>query len=91
MNRHTGRLILDDFRNICGQKINPNLSTRISRMKTNVLNACDEMQEPTPQCRSKARSVDRLIHCKLQQASLNERPIKFKDKLPESKKPHVQR
>ena len=91
MNGQTGQLILYDFRNISDQKINPNFSTRISRMKTNVLNACDEMQEPSPQCRSKARSVDRLIHCKLQQASLNERPIKFKDKLPESKKPHVQR
>lgn len=56
MNGHTGRLILDGFRNISDQKINSNLSTRISRMKTSILNACDEKQEPLLQCRSKARS-----------------------------------
>lgn len=49
MNEHTGQLILYDFRNISDQKINPNVSMRISRMKTNVLNACDEIQEPTLQ------------------------------------------
>ena len=60
MNGHKGQLILDDFRNISDQKINPNLSTRISWVKTNVLNTCGEMQEPTPQCRSKAR-IDLFI------------------------------
>ena len=84
-NGHTGQLILDYFRNISDQKINPNLSKRISRVKTNVLNACNEIQEPTPQCRSKARSVNRPIHCKLRWASLNELPIQCKDKLLESK------
>ena len=37
MNGYTGQLILDDFRNSSDQKIDPKFSTRISRMKTNVL------------------------------------------------------
>ena len=71
-NGHTGQLILDDFRNISDQKINPNLSTRISWVKTNVLNTCGEMQEPTPQCRSKAR-IDLFIVNFSKQVSTNGR------------------
>lgn len=49
--------------NISDQKTNSKLSTRISRLKINVLNACDEIQEQTLKWRS--NEMDRPIHRKL--------------------------